>query len=79
MLFYFSAEVWFLSSMTTAFKTEKLYMWLKFENYGDKWKAEGFFSSWINFVTDVKFTVQYYILFYVYVSDFRFSCFSPCV
>lgn len=32
----------FLSNMTTAFITKKLYMWLKFENYGDKWKAEIF-------------------------------------
>lgn len=32
----------FLSNVTTAFKIKRLYMWLKFENYGDKWKAEIF-------------------------------------
>jgi len=53
-------------------------MWLKFEYDGDEVKS-GDFSSWSNFVTDVEFTVQYYMVFFVYVSGCRFSCFSPCV
>lgn len=79
MVLFFSAQDFgFLSNMTAAFKMKNLYMWLKFEYDGDEVESRDF-SSWSNFVIDVEFTVQYYILFFVYVSDFRFSCFSPCV
>lgn len=65
-------------------------MWpllLKLRNFTCGWNLkimeisgkQRFFSPWNNFVIDVKFTVQYNILFFVHVSDFRFSCFSPCV
>lgn len=40
--FFSGQNFGFLSNVTTAFKAKKLYMWLKFENYGDKWKAEIF-------------------------------------
>lgn len=62
--------------MTTAFKTKILYMWLKLEY--DEVESRNL-SSWSNCGIDVEFTDQYYVLVSVYVSDFRFSCFSPCV